>query len=515
MLSDIKIKKKFEILSNKLHAGRFDEVIEEATILLKKNKHQVFFNILSLAYQSKGDFLQSENTLNEALRLDPNNPYFLNNMGTTQYRMENYEKAEEFFLKGLKIVPNYINILNNLGNLKRDLNQNEEALNYYKKSLSINPNIVETLFNISIFYQSTGNFDDAKKNLFKLLKINPKFTSADRLISYMTKYKIGDVHLNEMLEKSKKLQLNENQMANLFFSIGKAYEDLKEFDNSFDNYNKGNNLLKKISNFEIKNEKDNFENIKKLYLDNFKKINLDNTKKIIFIVGMPRSGTSLIEQILSSHKNVYGGGELVFLKKIMDEKFFNKNFINELGSNNSFSNLLEQSYEEYVKKISLINSSDNVFIDKAPLNFKYIGFIKKIFSNSKIIHCKRNSLDVCWSNFKNFFGASLPFTNDLDDLANYYNIYEDLMKFWQNELPNEIYNMNYNDLIYSPEDEIKKLLKFCELSWDPNCMKHENNTKTIKTASASQARLPINKTGLKTYEPFKKYLKKLSDTLKN
>ena len=89
------------------------------------------------------------------------------------------------------------------------------------------------------------------------------------------------------------------------------------------------------------------------------------------------------------------------------------------------------------------------------------------------------------------------------------------MKFWQNELPNEIYNMNYNDLINSPEDEIKKLLKFCELSWDPNCMKHENNTKTIKTASASQARLPINKTGLKTYEPFKKYLKKLSDALKN
>ena len=94
-----------------------------------------------------------------------------------------------------------------------------------------------------------------QKNLFKLLKINPKFTSADRLISYMTKYKIGDVHLNEMLEKSKKLQLNENQMANLFFSIGKAYEDLKEFDNSFDNYNKGNNLLKKSQILRLKMKK--------------------------------------------------------------------------------------------------------------------------------------------------------------------------------------------------------------------------------------------------------------------
>ena len=137
MLSDIQIQKKIDILSNKLNLGNFQEVIEQASLLLKKNKHQVFFNILCLAYQNIGKFEKSEAVMNEALKLNPNNPYFLNNMGITQHKMGNFKTAEDYFLRGLKIVPNYINVLNNLGNLKRDLDNTDEAISYYKKSLSI------------------------------------------------------------------------------------------------------------------------------------------------------------------------------------------------------------------------------------------------------------------------------------------------------------------------------------------------------------------------------------------
>ena len=118
---------------------------------------------------------------------------------------------------------------------------------------------------------------------------------------------------------------------------------------------------------------------------------------------------------------------------------------------------------DYINKIAQINNSKKAFTDKAPLNFKYIGFIKKIFPNSKIIDCKRNSLDICWSNFKNYFGESLPFTNNLIDLANYYKIYENLMIFWEEKFPKEIYQMNYNLLIEDSEKEIKKFLNFCDL----------------------------------------------------
>ena len=515
MLSDTQIQKKIKILTNKLNVGNFKDVIDETSILLKKNKHQVFFNILCLAYQSTNDLKNSEKVMEEALKLNPNNPYFLNNMGVTQHKIGNLKIAENFFIRGLKIAPDYINILNNLGNLKSDLDQTDEALNYYKKSLSINSKAIETLINISICYQSLGNFTKAKDHLFDLLKINPVMTIADRLISSMLEYEENNSHLADMLKKSKQLKLDNIQSANLFFALGKAYEDLKNYDQSFKYYNQGNIILKKMSNFKIENEKKIFSNIKEIFSSKFNSLNDKESRKIIFIVGMPRSGTSLIEQILSSHKNVYGGGELIYLKKIINNKFLTSANIDISNIIQNIENLFKDCHDEYINKISHINNSNKVFTDKSPLNFKYIGFIKKIFPNSKIINCKRNSLDVCWSNYKNYFGDSLPFTSNLYDIGNYYKMYEDLIKFWKNIFLNEIYDVDYNKLIDNSEIEIKKLLEFCDLEWDPNCIEHEKNDKAIKTASVIQARKPINRTGLNTYEPYKNYLNELSKILSN
>jgi tetratricopeptide (TPR) repeat protein len=515
MLSEIQIQKKIKSLSNKLNAGRFDDVIEEASILLKKNKHQIFFNVLTLAYQGIGELKKAEETMDQALKLNPNNPYFLNNMGTTQHKMGNYDLAEKYFFRGLKIVPNYIHILNNLGNLKRDLNDTDQALEYYKKSLSFNSKNIATLLNISICHQSLGNFTEAKYFLNNLLKIKPSFTIADRLLASMKKYIKDDEHLESMIKKSNHLNLNELQLANLFFALGKANEDLKEYNQSFYYYNKGNNLLKKNSNFNIENEKKNFLQIKNFFSNNDKKVNFKQSKKIIFIVGMPRSGTSLVEQIISSHKNVYGGGELIFLKELIENKILDKIENKTMKDIKNIKSLFQDININYTNKISLIDDSSKIFTDKSPLNFKYIGFIKNIFPNSKIINCERNSLNVCWSNYKNYFGESLPFTNNLKDLGTYYKLYEDLMKFWKITFSDEIYDLNYTKLINNSEDEIRKLLKFCELEWDQNCLNHEKNTKSIKTASSNQARKSINKSGLKTSDPFSSYLTELSKILKN
>ncbi len=513
MLSEIQIQKKIDSLSIKLKAERFDDVIEEASILLKKNKHQVFFNVLTLAYQGKGKFKESEKVMEEALKLNPNNPYFLNNMGVTQYKMKNYDAAESYFQRGLKIVPNYINILNNLGNLKRDLDDTDEALNYYNKSLLLNSNNIATLLNISILHQSLGNYSEATKYLKDLLKINPNFTIADRLLSSMNKYKKEDEHLKNMLKKSNEQNLNDSQLSNLFYALGKANEDLNQYDKSFNYYKKGNDLLKKNSEFKIENEEKVFSKIKSFFEKKIEINKSKNSRKIIFIVGMPRSGTSLVEQIISSHHNVYGGGELTFLKDIIESKILEKLNYKDLENMKNFGTLFSDINKEYCNKISLIDNSNKVFTDKTPLNFKYIGFIINVFPNSKIINCERNSLDVCWSNYKNYFGENLPFSNNLKDLGNYYNLYKDLTKFWKKIYPKEIYELNYNNLVENSENEIKNILKFCNLEWDPNCLNHEKNKKTIKTASATQARNPINKSGLKTYEPFKKYLDEISRIL--
>ena len=512
MLTDIEVKEKFDKLVNKLKANLYNEVINEATLLLQKRPHQVFFNILSIAYQNTGEFEKSEEVMKEALKKNADNPFFLNNMGITQHKLENFSSAEEHFKRGLKIAPNYINILNNLANLKKDLNFTNEAIEYYKKSISINNNVIETHLNIASCYQSIGKNDESISHLKDALRINPKFTVADRLISSMKKYDENDDHLNDMKSKTKELDLSDERKSDLYFALGKAYEDLKKYDQSFSYYQNGNKLLRKRFLFDLKKEKNNFVNIKRFFQKKTITDTNQNQRKLIFIVGMPRSGTSLIEQILSSHDKVYGGGELNFLNNIIKKKILGKyeNMLFEEIPN--LNKLILECSEEYYKKIKDLDNTERDFTDKAPLNFRFIGFIKNFFPNSKIINCKRDPLDVIWSNYKHYFPASLPFTNDLNDLSNYHNIYLDLMNFWKKDFDKDIYDINYENLVRNPKTEIEKLLKFCELEWDEKCLKHEENSRSIKTASATQARKPIYKSAIKSSEVYKKYI---SEILKN
>ena len=515
MLSDNEVKIKFDILSNKLQAGRFSEVITEASLLLKKRPHQVFFNILSIAYQSIGEFQKSYEIMETALKMNPNNPYFLNNMGTTQHKLENFKEAEDYFKRGLNIAPNYINILNNLGNLKKDLNFTEEAIENYKKSILIKDDVLETHLNIANCYQSLGKYVEAINHFYKVLKINSKFTVADRLISSMKKYHKNDPHLNEMEIKLKNSNLSEDQLIHLYFGLGKAYEDTKDFEKSFSNYKKGNKILKSIIKFDIDSEKNDFIKIKNFFLKKNKKEISKSPRKFIFIIGMPRSGTSLVEQILSSHKNVYGGGELPFLSNIIKNKYFSDFENINLNKNKKVDLFISSSLEEYLKKTTILDNTNNDFTDKSPLNFKYVGFIKNIFQNSRIINCKRNPTDIAWSNYKNFFPDTLPFSNDLVDLANYYNLYENYMKYWKKDFKDDVYDIQYENLVNQPREEIKKLLEFCNLDWDESCMHHENNRRSIKTASATQARHPIYKSAIKSSDIFKDYMKDFFNHLEN
>ena len=514
MISDQQLKIKTDVLTNKLSAGLFDEVITEAKSLLEKRGHQIIYNIISIAYQNLGQFNLSVQIMEEALKKNPKNPYFLNNMGISKHKLESFEEAEHYFKRGLDVAPNYINILNNFGNLKKDLNQTDEAIFFYKKSLLVNNNSTEIQFNLATIYITLGKFNDAENHLNKILEINPKFTEADRLIASFTKYEEDSHHLKLMINKIEDKTLNKNQLMHLHFALGKAFEDVKKYEESFKNFNSANQYLSEITRYDIHQDVEKFEKIKKTtkYLN--KIIINKNLRQLIFIVGMPRSGTSLIEQIISSHSNVFGGGELTFLSNIIHKEILNNKKLNTI-KNNDLKDLIKIAQEQYISKISNIDSSNKVFIDKAPLNFKYIGFIKKMFPNSKIINCNRNPIDICWSNYKNFFSGTLPFSNNLNNLASYYSLYQNYIKFWKELFPDEIYDIIYENLVKNPKEEIKNLLNFCDLEWEESCLKHENNPKSIKTASWVQARKPIYKSAVKSSDHFKMYLGELITKIKN
>ena len=213
---------------------------------------------------------------------------------------------------------------------------------------------------------------------------------------------------------------------------------------------------------------------------------------------MPRSGTTLAEQIISSHNKVYGAGELPFLTENLEILRREEN----LKSLNS--NLIDNVRIDYLKKIERFNYNEEYITDKSPLNFRWIGIIKMMFPNSKIIHCKRDAMDTCFSNFKNSFAqGSLGFAYSLKNLGEYYNLYNDLMDFWNNKYPGEIYNLNYEKLVDEPEIEIRNLLNFCNLDWDENCLQHQKNKKIVATASLAQVRSPVYKSSIKKWQNFK------------
>ena len=514
MLTDIELQKKVEILTNKLKAGLFKEVIDETKILLEKRKHQVLFNLLSLSYQSLGQHEKSIEIMEIALKANSRNPHFLNNIGLSHFRLSNFKEAENYFKRGLDEAPKYISIINNLGNLKSYLNLNKSAIEYFNKILKINDKLIEPYYNLAINYEAMGEFEKSSECLKKILDLNPKFTDADRKLSIMTKYSNNHPHYFNIKDKLENIKLNEMQKSNLYFALGKYFEDINNYEESFKNYSNGNKIIKKITNYKIQEEKNEFLEIKGFNYENLNIANNNKHRKLIFIVGMPRSGTSLVEQILSSHSEVFGGGELPFLEKEVRMLFQKFNKDNQLNKD-EIQDLIINCKKKYLERISNYDITAKNFTDKAPLNFRFIGFIKYIFPNAKIINCKRNPMDIIWSNFKNYFSNSMPFTNDLEDIAHFYKLYEDLMEFFRKKFPEIIYDIEYLKLVENPEIEIQKLLNFCELKWDNNCLNHHKNKRAIKTASSTQARKPIYKTAVKSSDRYKDYLKDIKSIIES
>ncbi len=512
MLSDIELQKKVEVLTNKLKVGLFKEVIDETKLLLKKRKHQVLFNLLSLSYQSLGQHDKSIEIMETALKANSRNPHFLNNIGLSHFKLNNFKEAENYFKRGLEEAPKYISILNNLGNLKSYLNSNSSAIDYFKKILEINDKLVEPYYNLAIIYEALGEFEKSSECLKKILDLNPKFTDADRKLSIMTKYSNNHPHYTSVKDKLENIKLNELQKSHLYFALGKYFEDINDFEKSFINYSYGNKIIKKITNYKIQEEENEFTKIKNFNYKNLGIVDRNNSRKLIFIVGMPRSGTSLVEQILSSHPEVFGAGELPFLEKEVRKifmKFKEDNYLDK----DKIHNLIADCKNKYLEKISNYDVSSNFFTDKAPLNFRFIGFIKYLFPNAKIINCRRDPMDIVWSNFKNYFSNSMPFTNDLEDIGHFYKLYEDLMAFFHKKFPEIIYDIEYPRLVGNPEIEIKELLNFCELKWNDNCLNHHKNERAIKTASSTQARKPIYKTAIKSSDKYKDYLKNIKSII--
>ena len=500
--TDEELRKKYDKLYKKFVKGNFSEVIEECNKVLKKRKHQLFFNLLSFAYQKSGKIEKSINVMKEALALNPNHPNFLNNMGTCLYMLHKYSEAEKYYKKGLAIDNKHLHILNNLGNLKRETYKIEESIQYYKKVLSIQSDAVPSLFNLVGIYRITNQKENSKQYCKKILELNKKLTDADRQYSLVHNYVENDPHLIEMLKKVNDEDLNNLEKIHLYYGLHKAYEDIKNYKSAFKYLKIGNDLLKKETKYNSNQDETRIKNFINFYKKNKKIKTTGDHRGLIFIVGMPRSGSSLVEQILASHKKVFGGGEISYMQEIA----------NKIISEEKIDTSVMNGYKnQYLALIDELNNSSSIFTDKELLNFINIGLILKLFPNARIINCTRDPVDNCWSIYKNFFPIKTQFVNDFKDITKFYRLYLNTMKFWQEEFPKNIFNLNYETLIENPKDQIEKILNFCNLEWDENVMNHHKSSRIIRTLSFDQANKPISK---KVSNTIKNYKSMIGDLIK-
>tara|TARA_Y100000590_G_scaffold465617_1_gene638402 strand:+ start:988 stop:2553 length:1566 start_codon:yes stop_codon:yes gene_type:complete len=519
-----KLKQQIEEAVNIFKSGNLPKAEEISRSLIKSNPKVAFlYNLIGLILSQSGKTDEAIKYYEKGLEIDPKFAMIYNNLGLIFYNKgpNNYKKAEDYYKKSIETNKDIPEPHTNLGNLYSTLGKINEAISNHKKAIKLNPNFQYAYLNLSNILVSIGDFKEAKKYLNEVIKINSNFYVAHRSLSRINKYTKDDEHLKILKKLYKNISSSdEDGKMNVAFALGKACEDIKDFDKSFFYYSNANSFFRKKINFSIKEEENKFQDIKDIYdKDLFNKFKESGYKdsKPIFIVGMPRSGTTLIEQIISSHSEVFGADEIEFIPNLL-KKYFKNHDLRLFFSDETITNQdqLKKIGSEYQENIKIISNNSNRSTDKLPNNFQSIGFIKLILPNSKIIHCNRNPKDTIFSIFKHHFpGGKINFAYNLDETVQYYNLYNDLMKYWNKLFPEFIYNIDYEKLISNSENEIRKLINFCDLKWEEDCLNYHNNKRLIRTASNTQARMKIYNTSINNWKNYENSLSKFFSNIKN
>jgi len=458
---------------------------------------------LGNVFKKQGQLDEAIEAYKNALSLQPDNSQTYLSLGNTFQNRGDLAMAIKTYNQALLIQADYPEVYNNLGNAFKLQGQLDKAIAAYKKGTLLDPNYAEAFYNLGLAHQELGQLDAAIEAFKKALTIKPTFAEAHRHLSILVKHKPEDPIIKIVERLLEQPELNYADKCRLYYTVAKMKEDIGDFGTAYDYYVAGGELRKKLLSYNIRQDQLLFAQIKST-APTFKNLSLNLPDEVIdyrpiFILGMPRSGTTLIEQILSCHSQIHGAGELSLLGHLGGKLNLGIQDINQ-------ENLL-RFRTAYLTEIGQKAGKKKYVTDKTPQNFRYIGLLLKTLPEAKIIHVKRAPSATCWSNFKYYFSSNgLGYSYDLKDTVKYYKLYQDLMDFWNKSYRNQIFELDYDKLTIEQDYQTRRLIEFLGLDWEATCLSPQKNKRIVMTTSQLQIREKVYTGSSQAWRKFEPYL---------
>jgi len=456
----------------------------------------------------------------EATRLEPADSQAHYNLGLALADHRDFEAAIESYRRALEIDPRHGRAWNNLGSVFEAQGDRGAAADAYREAIAIDDAHLEAQTNLGSMLTWMGDLDGARACFERALALDPKTVAAHYGLSGLKRYESGDPAVPQIEALAREAaDLTLDARTQLLFTLGKMRDDLGRYAAAFDAYAAGNRLKATTLRFNEARAVKEIEGIRERFttalLDRYPSAgNPDPTP--IFIVGMPRSGTSLVEQILASHPEVHGAGELKDLHRIVGE-------VAPIGPSNSLADAvstltvdaLTDIGDRYLAVVRSLAPDAARIVDKMPGNFHYLGLIRLALPGARVIHMVRDPMDSCLSCFTHLFKDTMEFTYDLGTLGRYYVRYQSLMQHWRGVLPaGFVLDVPYALLVDDLEGWTRRMLDHVGLPWDDRCLAFHETERPVRTASLAQVRRPIYRTSVGGWKRFERQLQPLLDIVR-
>jgi tetratricopeptide (TPR) repeat protein len=514
-----------EALNNLGNLLRSQEKLQEAISCLRRalEIRPAFSDArlnLANALHQHDNLIAAEAEYRAAVALAPDNTDALIGLGDLLVEVERPEEAVAFLSRVVALRPNSPEAHASLGMALLICGRAEEAAARHKVAMSLEPAGAKSWAKLAAFNMVLGSLEEARRCVEKAIEIDPGLA-----LAHVTRLALGDDSLSsDYLRQVEALAqgprtLPLRQLYSLRFALGKGYEKMGRYDEAFLNIAEGARLRRSTIEYDEPSRLGWFQRIVQSFspalIRSKSNVGLDSDIPI-FIVGFLRSGTTLTEQILASHPDVHGAGELSFVGELLPNLGIQTPLHCEFPESISLlpdAQLLHAG-EAYVARIKALAPRARRITDKMPQNYALLGLIHLILPRAKIVHVRRNPVDCCLSCYATNFTRGQYFTYDLRELGHYYLAYLELMEHWRQILPaDSMFEVYYENLVDSPESQVRKLLEYCNLPWDERCLAFHETKRAVRTASMTQVRQPMYRSSVERWRRYEKYLGPLLEAL--